>query len=281
MTVPTTTVNPGSTFTVSVAGGPGNPTDWVSMSATSAPDTTLLYWQYLNGQRTTLPTTGLTSATLQFVAPTTPGTYNIRLFASNGWTKLATSASINVQGPTPTVTVPSTAVNTGSTFTVTVANGPGNPTDWISLGTTAAADTGYISWEYLNGLGTGAAPTTGMTGTTLQLVAPMTPGSYNVRFFSNNGWTKIATSNTITVQAPPAITTLRQTLGLPAVANTAGFSSVGVAIIDSGITPNADFAGRITGFYDFTNGLNAVPVTPYDDYGHGTHVAGLIGSSGV
>ena len=58
-------------------------------------------------------------------------------------------------------------------------------------------------------------------------------------------------------------------------------SSIGVAIIDSGIAPNADFAGRITAFYDFTNGQDGVAAAPYDDYGHGTHVAGLIGGSGV
>ena len=74
---------------------------------------------------------------------------------------------------------------------------------------------------------------------------------------------------------------LRETLGLPAVATNetlTGSSGIGVAIIDSGIAPSGDFAGRISGFYDFTRGGMATP--PYDDYGHGTHIAGLIASSG-
>jgi serine protease AprX len=57
-----------------------------------------------------------------------------------------------------------------------------------------------------------------------------------------------------------------------------GGDSIGVAIIDSGISPSADFAGRITAFYDFTQG--GIATTPVDPYGHGTHVAGIIGSSG-
>src|SRR5207248_11270811 len=56
-------------------------------------------------------------------------------------------------------------------------------------------------------------------------------------------------------------------------------AGVGVALIDSGIEPSADFSGRIAAFYDFTRG--GIAATPYDDYGHGTHVAGLIGSSGT
>ena len=60
-----------------------------------------------------------------------------------------------------------------------------------------------------------------------------------------------------------------------------GGTGVGVAIIDSGIAPSGDFTGRITGFYDFTHGADGASVAPYDDYGHGTHVAGLIGSSGA
>jgi serine protease AprX len=55
---------------------------------------------------------------------------------------------------------------------------------------------------------------------------------------------------------------------------------VGVAVIDSGIEPGIDFGNRITAFYDFTNGDIRV-AAPSDAYGHGTHVAGLIGSTFV
>src|SRR6185295_10851727 len=73
---------------------------------------------------------------------------------------------------------------------------------------------------------------------------------------------------------------LRATLGLGPVASAlVGGSGIGVAIVDSGISPSDDFAGRITAFYDFTKG-NVRAAAAYDDYGHGTHIAGLVGSSG-
>ena len=92
-----------------------------------------------------------------------------------------------------------------------------------------------------------------------------------------------STSDTSQTSSTLALTTtLRQTLGLPARGtwSTSGVG-IGVAIIDSGISPSMNFGQRITGFYDFTNGRNGASVAPYDDYGHGTHVAGLIGSNGV
>ena len=52
---------------------------------------------------------------------------------------------------------------------------------------------------------------------------------------------------------------------------------VGVAVIDSGVASSDDL--RITASYDFRTGI-ALPVSPYDGYGHGTHIAGLIASSG-
>ena len=73
---------------------------------------------------------------------------------------------------------------------------------------------------------------------------------------------------------------LRSTLGLPSVAGSGPAGrGIGVALIDSGINPSADFENRIRAFYDFTRG--GIPTVPFDDYGHGTHVAGLIGSNGV
>jgi serine protease AprX len=81
------------------------------------------------------------------------------------------------------------------------------------------------------------------------------------------------------------VSSLRATLGLPQLAQWApGVPTgrgIGVAIIDSGITPSADFDGRIVAFYDYTRGNQRRTSRPYDDFGHGTHIAGLIGSSGA
>ena len=67
--------------------------------------------------------------------------------------------------------------------------------------------------------------------------------------------------------------TLHETLGLAG--ETTG-SGVGVAIIDSGLKPVGELKGRILASYDFTSGEGIYSFTD-DDFGHGTHVAGLIG----
>src|SRR5688500_18626059 len=76
------------------------------------------------------------------------------------------------------------------------------------------------------------------------------------------------------------VNVLRLTLGLTTQPVTG--AGIGVAIIDSGIQPLADFTGRITAFRDFTKDDSAegIAVQAYDDYGHGTHIAGLVGSNG-
>lgn len=52
---------------------------------------------------------------------------------------------------------------------------------------------------------------------------------------------------------------------------------VGVAILDTGIYPHRDFGNRICAFSDFISHKQA----PYDDNGHGTHVAGILCGDGT
>ena len=194
ITAASATVNPGSVITFTIANAPGIGWDWVALHRTTDPDATFVDWLYLSGTRT-VPAPGLTTTSIQLTAPAAPGTYHARLFANNTYTKLATSNVVTVAPPSITPAV--ATVSRGGVITVTIANGPGNGWDWVALHSTTDPDWTFVDWMYMSGTRTN--PSLGLTTATIQLTAPATPGTYDVRLFANNTYTKLATSSTIIV----------------------------------------------------------------------------------
>ena len=76
-------------MTVTLTGGFGQAADWLAFATTSAPNNSYLQFTYVGS--------GVTTRTWTITAPTTAGTYELRLFLNNGFTRAATSATVTVQ----------------------------------------------------------------------------------------------------------------------------------------------------------------------------------------
>ena len=184
LSVSATSATPGSSVTVTLTNGFGGASDWLAFAATSAPDTSYLNYIYIGA--------GVTTRTWTVTMPSTPGTYEFRLYPNNGSTRAATSPTVTVAGsPTPPVlSVSATSVAPGASVTVTLTNGYGGATDWLAFASTSAPDTSYLKYVYIGA---------GVTTRTWTVTAPTTPGTYEFRLYPNNGYTRAATSPTVTV----------------------------------------------------------------------------------
>jgi hypothetical protein len=89
LTVSTTTAAPGASVTVTLTGGLGGPGDWLALASTSSSNTSYVTYTYVG--------TGISTRTWTVTMPSTPGTYEFRLFLNNGYTRGATSPPVTVQ----------------------------------------------------------------------------------------------------------------------------------------------------------------------------------------
>src|SRR5205823_4793723 len=113
-------VQAGGSETAMLTNGFGGIADWIALAATSAPDTNYLQYVYVGS--------GVTTRTWTVTMPTAPGTYEVRLFLNNGYTRVATSPTITVTGstaPPPALTISAASVAVGGSETVTLTNAPG------------------------------------------------------------------------------------------------------------------------------------------------------------
>lgn len=189
-------VAPGTIVTASVTNGPGNATDWIALAPVGSAFSGFVDWRYLNGQQSP-PGAGVTSATVPFTAPSTPGTYELRLYSNNSSNLLATSSSFTVSATAPSLAAQPSLVGPGGGIQVQVANGPGNTGDWVAMYATGASFPNYQAYQYLNGLST--PPGAGVTSAVLSFVTPITQGTYYFVLYSNNTANILARSASFTV----------------------------------------------------------------------------------
>jgi subtilisin family serine protease len=187
LTVSQNSVLTGASVTVTLNNGGGGAADFLALAATGAANSSYL--------QSTNVGEGVTTRTWTVAMPSSAGTYEFRLFVNGA--RAATSPTVTVQPPPPIVpqlTVSASTVAAGAPVTVTLTGGPGASLDWIAFAPVGAANNSYQQFVYVGA---------GVTTRTWTITAPTTVGSYEFRLFSNGGFTRLATSPAVTVQAAP------------------------------------------------------------------------------
>ncbi len=203
---PTVAVSPTST----APGGPVTATwsgivnpaagDWIGLFAQGAADTAFVDWIYVICSKTAASARPSGSCSMTLPTNLASGTYELRLLANNTFTRLATSNAMTVGAAGPTLGVNPTSAAAGGSVTVSWT-GITNPTagDWIGLYAQGSADTGFIDWMYVSC--SKSASTARASGScTLALPGSLALGTYELRLFANNGFTRLATSSALTVR---------------------------------------------------------------------------------
>jgi hypothetical protein len=182
------TVAPGGTLTVTWQ-NVGQPfkKDWFSLNPVGATDGNWLAWSYGSGQM---------DGSIPFALPVNlpPGTYNVRMYSNDTFKRLAISNPITVTASGATVAVTPVAPAPGGTLTASWRNiAAPTATDWVGVYSAGAADADYVTRIYTSGRATDHMLMT--------LPANISTGPYELRLFSNNSLTLLATSNPFEVKS--------------------------------------------------------------------------------
>jgi galactose oxidase-like protein/PKD domain-containing protein len=187
-------------------------TDWIGLYAPSGPDGSALTWLYVGCAQSTSVARASGSCSLTIPASVAAGTYELRLFAANGFTRLAKSPTFTVTtgsggtGGTVTLSASPASVTAGASVTATW-NGivTATATDWIGLYAPSAPDGSALTWLYVGCAQSTAAARAG--GSCPVAVPPnLAAGTYELRLFAANGFTRLATSNPFTITNNTATT---------------------------------------------------------------------------
>jgi hypothetical protein len=130
--------------------------------------------------------------------------------------------------PPPALTVSATSVAPGASVTMTLTNGTGGPQAWLALAPTSAANGSYVTFTYVGG---------GVTSRTWTVTMPSTAAAYEFRLFLDNGYTRVATSPTVTVST--AINTVPTLQSLNPARVSAGMGPLTLSVTGTGFVPGS------------------------------------------
>ena len=176
---------PGGTLTVAWRNiAAPTATDWVGVYAAGTADASYLTRFYTNGRA---------SDRTLFLLPTdlVPGSYELRLFANDTMTRLATANAFSV-ATGPSLTGSPVAVAAGGTLSINWAGiAVPTATDWVGLMPLNASDASYVAWSH----------TTGAASGSLGLAIPesVPAGTYELRLFTQDTVQRLAVGNLVTV----------------------------------------------------------------------------------
>jgi hypothetical protein len=180
-------------------------TDWIGLFASSAADTVFIDWLYVSCSKS--PGSPEASGSCSFIVPASlsPGDYELRLFANDGFTRLTTSNAFTVMADGILLTASPTTIPAGGMLTTTWTGIP-FPTaaDWIGLFAPGAPETAFIDWIYVS---CSKMPRSPEASGSCSFMVPtsLEPGNHELRLLANDGFTRLATSNTFTVTPGQAV----------------------------------------------------------------------------
>jgi hypothetical protein len=184
-------------------------------------------WIYVSCSKT--PATAQAMGSCPFALPTSlaTGSYELRLFANNGFTRQATSNLFSVQrGPGLGVMPISAPAGSALTARWSGITAP-TATDWIGLYSPGAADAAYQEWVYVS---CSKTPAGALSWGSCAFVLPSAQavGDYELRLFANNAFTRLAASNAFTVQAGTSLSAAPTNVS-PGAAVTARWNGIATA----------------------------------------------------
>ena len=172
------------------------PGDWIGLYASGTSDQAYLGWIYVSCSQTAGAAKAAGSCPFTIPSGLAPGSYELRLYANNAYTRLATSGTFTVTGSGgATLGVSPTSVAAGGTVTATWSGIPApTSTDWIGLYVSGTSDQAYLAWIYVScSQSPGAASAVGSCPFTLP--SGLAPGRYELRLYANDAYVRLATSN--------------------------------------------------------------------------------------